>query len=77
MNDYVDMLGMDNNGDFGRYGKYDVPNAVKKLKMVSDYAVNNTKLTALTETGLDSIPNPTWWTETLLKVGKYKNMQLA
>jgi mannan endo-1,4-beta-mannosidase len=76
-NDYVDMVGMDNYGDFGRYGKYDLPNAVKKLKIVSDYAVKNKKLAALTETGLESIPNPTWWTETLLKVVKSENMQLA
>lgn len=76
-NDYVDMVGMDNYGDFGRDGKYNLPQAIKKLKIVSDYGIKNNKLAALTETGLESIPNPTWWTETLLKVLKSENMQLS
>ena len=76
-NDYVDLVGMDNYGDFGRDGKYDIESAIKKLKIVSDYGIKNNKLAALTETGLESIPNPTWWTETLLKVVKAENMQLC
>ena len=76
-NDYVDMVGMDNYGDFGRDGNYNIERAIKKLKIVSDYGIKNNKLAALTETGLETIPNPTWWTETLLKVLKSENMQLS
>jgi mannan endo-1,4-beta-mannosidase len=66
-NDWVDLLGMDNYGDFGRDGKYDLEAGVKKLKIVNDFAIKNNKLAAFTETGLESVPNATWWTEVLLK----------
>lgn len=75
--DYVDLVGMDNYGDFGRYGVYDLEMAVRKLKIVSDYALKSNKLAALTETGLESIPNATWWTETLLKVLKSEGIQMS
>jgi mannan endo-1,4-beta-mannosidase len=76
-NGYVDMVGMDNYGDFGRDGNYNIESAIMKLKIVSDYGIKNNKLAALTETGLETIPNPTWWTETLLKVLKSENIQLS
>lgn len=74
---WVDMVGMDNYADFGRYGKYDVPLGVKKLKIVSDYAKKTGKLAAFTETGLESIADPNWWTETLLPVLKSEGLQLC
>lgn len=73
---WVDLVGMDNYGDMGR-DKYDLSAAVKKLKIVSDYARKSGKLAAFTETGLESIPNPTWWTGTLLKVMKSDNLRLC
>jgi mannan endo-1,4-beta-mannosidase len=75
--EWVDMVGMDNYGDFGRDGRYNVEAGIKKLKIVSDYALKAGKLAAFTETGLESIPNTTWWTETLLKALKSENMQLS
>lgn len=75
--DYVDLVGMDNYGDFGRDGVYDLEMAVRKLKIVSEYALKSNKLAALTETGLESIPNVTWWTETLLKVLKSEGIQIS
>jgi mannan endo-1,4-beta-mannosidase len=74
--EWVDMVGMDNYGDMGR-DRYDLEGAAMKLKIVSDYAKKSGKLAAFTETGLESIPNSTWWTETLLKVMKMHDMQLA
>ena len=74
--EWVDMVGMDNYGDMGRDG-YNLPAAIKKLKIVSDYARKKGKLAAFTETGLESIPDTTWWTQTLLKVMKENDMQLA
>ena len=75
--EWVDMVGMDNYGDFGRDGRYNVEAGVKKLKIVSDYARSAGKLAAFTETGLESIPNETWWTGTLLKALKSADLQLS
>jgi mannan endo-1,4-beta-mannosidase len=74
---WVDMVGMDNYGDWGRDGMYDVAAGVKKLQIVSDYAIKANKVAAFTETGLESIPDTTWWTETLLKALKSAKLQLA
>ena len=73
---WVDMLGVDNYGHMGR-DKYDVAAAASKLKIVSDYALKAGKLAAFTETGLESIPNPTWWTGTLLKTMRTYDLRLA
>src|SRR5690606_22293384 len=74
--EWVDMVGMDNYGDMGR-DRYALDKAALKLKIVSDYALKAGKLAAFTETGLESIPNPTWWTETLLKVMRTGDMRLC
>ena len=74
--EWVDLVGMDNYGDMGRDG-YNLPAATKKLRIVSDYARKKGKLAAFTETGLESIPDTNWWTQTLLKVMKEEGMQLA
>ncbi|MDQ3278555.1 MAG: glycoside hydrolase family 26 protein [Bacteroidota bacterium] len=75
-NAWVDMVGMDNYGDMGRDG-YRLDVAAKKLKIVSDYALKANKLAAFTETGLESIPNPAWWTDVLLNVMKRDGKQLS
>jgi len=74
--EYVDMLGMDNYGDMGR-NRYAPELATMKLKILSGYARTRGKLAAFTETGLESIPNASWWTGTLLKVVKNKDLHLA
>ncbi len=74
--EWVDMVGMDNYGDMGR-NRYDLDTAALKLKIVSDYGKKAGKLAAFTETGLESIPNTTWWTGTLLNVMRKHNLQLA
>jgi len=75
--EWVDILGIDNYGDWGRDGKYNVDAGIKKLQIISDYAIKKNKVAAFTETGLESIANTTWWTETLLKSLKSNNLQLA
>ncbi|MEO8405280.1 MAG: glycosyl hydrolase [Chitinophagaceae bacterium] len=74
--EWVDMVGVDNYADWGR-DRYDIETGVKKLKIVSDYAKKKGKLAAFTETGLESIPNKTWWTETLLKALKTEGLRLT
>jgi mannan endo-1,4-beta-mannosidase len=75
--DFVDLVGMDNYGDWGRDGKYDVESGIKKLQIVSAYAEKAGKLAAFTETGLESLPNGNWWTETLLKSLKDAKLRLC
>ena len=75
-NEWVDLVGVDNYADWGR-DRYDLATGVKKLMIVSDYAKKNGKLAAFTETGLESIPNSTWWTETLLKNLKTQGLKLT
>jgi mannan endo-1,4-beta-mannosidase len=74
--EWVDMVGMDNYGDFGR-DRYAVDTAAMKLKIVSDYARKAGKLAAFTETGLESIPDTTWWTNTLLRAMRLHDMDLS
>ncbi|MCJ8163415.1 glycoside hydrolase family 26 protein [Pontibacter sp. E15-1] len=73
---WVDMVGMDNYGDMGR-DRYAVDTAAMKLKIVSDYAKKAGKLAAFTETGLESIPDTAWWTNTLLRTMKRDDMRLS
>ncbi|MGV3585909.1 MAG: glycoside hydrolase family 26 protein [Adhaeribacter sp.] len=74
--EWVDMVGMDNYADYGR-DRYDIETGARKLKIVSDYALKAGKLAAFTETGLESIPDTTWWTNTLLKAMQSHKMRLA
>jgi mannan endo-1,4-beta-mannosidase len=74
--EWVDMVGMDNYGDYGR-DRYDIETGARKLKIVSDYGIKAGKLAAFTETGLESVPDTTWWTGTLLKAMKTHKMRLA
>lgn len=75
--EWVDMVGMDNYGDMGRDDKYNLEAATRKLNIVSDYAKKAGKLAAFTETGLESIPNPNWWNDVLLKVMKSNKIQMS
>jgi mannan endo-1,4-beta-mannosidase len=75
--DWVDMVGLDDYADFGRDGKYNLEAGARKLKIVSDYAIKKNKLAAFTETGLESIPEKKWWTETLLKTIKSGQLKLC
>ena len=76
-NEWVDLVGTDNYGDWGRDGKFDLEAGYQKLKIVSDFAQKNGKLAAFTETGLESIPDTTWWTEKLLKNLQRSNLKLC
>ncbi|NJB72815.1 mannan endo-1,4-beta-mannosidase [Saonia flava] len=48
---YVDILGMDNYGDFNNQGQTGVNNANNKLEIISNLAKERRKIAALTETG--------------------------
>ncbi|MGB3006565.1 MAG: glycosyl hydrolase [Chitinophagaceae bacterium] len=76
-NEWVDMVGMDDYADFGRNGRYNLDSGYHRLKIVSDFAEKNKKLAAFTETGLESIPDTTWWTGKLLQTLQRENLKLC
>lgn len=66
---YVDVLGMDNYGDFNNQGQTGADKANTKLKIISDYAKSKIKIAALTETGYrvtSSTPPVANWFSTYL-----------
>ena len=81
-NDYVDIVGFDNYGDYNNQGATGVDNAAKKLKIISDYAIKNNKVAALTETGFRVLKDQTlspsdFYTDILLKSLKREKLELA
>jgi mannan endo-1,4-beta-mannosidase len=76
-NEWTDIVGMDDYADFGRDGRYNLDTGIMRLGIVSDFSKKANKLAAFTETGLESLPNPTWWTGTLLKALRSRPLQLA
>jgi mannan endo-1,4-beta-mannosidase len=62
---YVDVLGMDDYHDVGPHGRKE--DLVKRLRMLVKMADERRKIAALTETGREAIPEPHWWTQTLLE----------
>lgn len=74
---YVDVLGMDDYWDFRPDGANNPTLAAEKVKIISGLAQAKGKLAAMTETGLESIPDSTWFTNKLLPVLRYKGAKLA
>ncbi len=72
---YVDVVGMDNYGDLS--GTSGISMAANKLKIISDFAVANQKVAALTETGLINLTQPDWYTQVLLKALTQHDVQLS
>lgn len=60
---YVDILGIDIY-DFKNSEEY-IKSVVKDLSLVKKIATSKNKLFAFTETGLEKIPTPNWFTEVL------------
>lgn len=62
--DIVDIVGKDNYYDM-RQGEEGLAQVIKKLEIVARYAYKTGKVAAFTETGLDRVPDPTWYTSKL------------
>lgn len=80
--DYVDVLGMDNYGDLNNQGAAGVERANKKLKIVSDLALERVKIAAFTETGYfvtpgTNAPIPNFYSENLYQTITNNNNQIA
>jgi hypothetical protein len=61
--EYIDVIGMDNYYDLYTDGLLD--EAIKKLHIIINYANEVGKISALTETGYENIPDSTWYTRKL------------
>lgn len=71
---YADILSFDNyqNND-DKNGEKFIIETQNQLKIVEKIANQQHKLTALAEVGFEAVPDPKWWTGTLLKaIGDYK-----
>lgn len=80
--DFVDILGMDNYGDFGNnQGTNGATRANQKLKMISDLAIEKVKIAALTETGYQvtttNSPINNWFSDYLYSSISNNNPQIA
>ena len=63
---YVDLMGFDDYYDF--YGDNRSPEMfTEQLRVLGQLAGERDKLAAVTETGLEGIPDSTWWTDTMLQ----------
>jgi mannan endo-1,4-beta-mannosidase len=70
--EYVDIMGLDNYWDLGHPANQasateQLANFTQSLSNLAVIANAHHKLAALTETGSESIPNPNFWTQILLK----------
>jgi mannan endo-1,4-beta-mannosidase len=70
--DYVDIIGLDNYGDVGRSGGPDSPELqrerfITSLKLITEIAREKDKVAALTETGLEGVSQPDWFTRVILE----------
>lgn len=62
--DVIDLLGFD---DYHSVKSAEMrPTFVARLKLLNRIARERGKLAALTETGVEAVPDPRWWTGTLL-----------
>jgi mannan endo-1,4-beta-mannosidase len=73
---YVDIVAMDNYGDFQPYGE-GLEGIKKKLAIISNYAAKKNKVAALSETGIESVPDSIWWTDKLLPVLKADSVKIS
>ncbi|PTS92560.1 beta-mannosidase [Flavobacterium sp. HMWF030] len=78
---YVDVLGMDNYGDFDNQGLAGATKANSKLKILSDLAKTKVKITALTETGYQvtstKTPITDWFSTYLYNALTSKNIEVS
>lgn len=78
---YVDILGMDNYGDFDNQGQTGAGKANAKLKIITDLAQTKVKIAALTETGYQVTSTKTaindWFSTYLYSALTTNNMEVS
>lgn len=73
--DCVDVLGIDNYEDLKTAGG--ITAASNKLKIMSDYAIKNNKIAALTEMGLKNVTQNNWYTTVLLPALTQQKLEIS
>jgi mannan endo-1,4-beta-mannosidase len=71
--DYVDLMGFDDYHSFK--SEETIPEGMKAFHILATLAAEKNKPFAMTETGLERIPDPSWYTENIL--ANIKNDSLA
>jgi mannan endo-1,4-beta-mannosidase len=78
---YVDVLGIDNYGDFANGSTNGVNTANTKLRMISDMAIEKVKIAAMTETGYrvttTTSPIPNFFSNNIYSAMTANNVELA
>jgi sialate O-acetylesterase len=75
--EYVDVLGFDDYWDFRPDGANDPNLALQKARIVTEAARERGKIAAMTETGLESVANPQWYSAVLLPILKDENVRFS
>lgn len=63
-NDYVDVMALDDYHGF--HSKASSRQSIKRLEIIDSLSTSHKKLMAVSETGLETIPNEKWFTEVVL-----------
>jgi mannan endo-1,4-beta-mannosidase len=74
--EYVDLIGMDDYWDFTEMGE-GLEEVTRKLQLVTKLAERKGKISAFTETGLETIPDSNWWTGKLLPAIMNDSIKIA
>ncbi|MFR9532606.1 MAG: sulfatase-like hydrolase/transferase [Rikenellaceae bacterium] len=75
--DYVDVIAFDEYWDFRPDGANDPSLALKKSRIISAVAAKRGKIAAMSETGLEGVTDPTWYSQTLLPILKADGVNFA
>jgi mannan endo-1,4-beta-mannosidase len=69
-NEYVDIVGFDMYQDALQRNSVFASQLKEKLTLLNEFSKANDKLAAITEMGLEQIPEPQWWTDVIYPVIK-------
>ncbi len=75
--EYVDIIAFDEYHDFRAGKSYNPELALKKSIIISDVARERGKVAAMSETGLEEVTDPTWYSQVLLPILKDERVNLA
>jgi sialate O-acetylesterase len=74
---YVDVVGFDDYWDFRPDGENNPTLALNKSRIVTEVAKEHGKIAAMTETGLETVSNPEWYSKVLLPILKDEKVQFS
>ncbi|MFR9533311.1 MAG: glycosyl hydrolase [Rikenellaceae bacterium] len=75
--DYVDIIAFDDYWDFRPDGENNPQLALMKSRIISELAAKRGKVAAMSETGLEGVTDPTWYSKTLLPILKDQHVNFS